>query len=86
VAGLGFQVGMRYVGSRAGDNANTIEVPSYTLVDASARYMWKDMEFQISATNLLDKTYVAVCTSPSYCNYGFARRILATVRYHWGGR
>lgn len=86
VAGLGLGLGVRYVGSRAGDNANTIEVPSYTLVDASARYMWRDVEFQLSATNLLDKTYVAVCTSPSYCNYGFARRILATVRYHWQAR
>ena len=83
MVGFGLGLGARYVGTRAGDNANTIEVPSYALVDASARYLFRDMEFQLSATNLLDKTYVAVCTSPSYCNYGYARKIIATLRYRW---
>ncbi|MEO6487189.1 MAG: TonB-dependent siderophore receptor [Thermoanaerobaculia bacterium] len=83
LAGLGFGAGVRHVGSRAGDTANTIEVPSYTLVDASLRYLWRDMEFQLSGTNLSNKTYVAVCTSPSYCNYGSARKILSTVRFHF---
>ncbi len=81
LAGLGLDLGVRFVGTRAGDNANTIEVPSYTLVDASARYLFGQMELQVSATNLLNKTYVAVCTSPSYCNYGFARSVMATLRY-----
>lgn len=81
LAGLGFGAGVRHVGSRAGDTANTIEVPSYTLFDASVRYLWRNVEFLVSATNLADKTYVAVCTSPSYCNYGSARKIITTVRY-----
>lgn len=83
LTGVGFGAGLRYIGSRAGDPANTIEVPSYTLFDASVRYLWRDMEFVVNATNLTDKTYVAVCTSPSYCNYGSARKILTTVRYHF---
>ncbi|HEY3056035.1 MAG TPA: TonB-dependent siderophore receptor [Thermoanaerobaculia bacterium] len=81
--GLGFSAGMRSVGARAGDLANTIEVPSYTLFDGSVRYLWRDMEFLLSGTNLTDKTYVAVCTSPSYCNYGVARKFIATARYHF---
>jgi len=81
--GLGFGAGLRYVGSRAGDPQNTIEVPSYTLFDASLRYLWRDMEFQLSGTNLTNKSYVAVCTSASYCNYGFARRVIATARYRF---
>ncbi|HXG58387.1 MAG TPA: TonB-dependent siderophore receptor [Thermoanaerobaculia bacterium] len=83
LAGVGFGAGIRYVGSRAGDSANTIEVPSYTLFDASVRYLWRNVEFQISGTNITDKTYVAVCTSPNYCNYGSARKVLTTVRYHF---
>lgn len=83
LSGLGFGAGMRHVGSRAGDSANTIEVPSYTLFDASLRYLWRNMEFQLNATNLTDKTYVAVCTSPSYCNYGSARKINTTVRFNF---
>ncbi len=83
LTGLGLGMGVRYVGTMAGDATNTIEVPSYTLVDASVRYLWKSVEFQVSATNLTDKTYVAVCTSSSYCNYGSARKILGTLRYHW---
>lgn len=83
LAGLGFGAGLRFVGSRAGDTANTIEVPSYTLLDASLRYLWGNMELQLSGTNLANKTYVAVCTSPSYCNYGSTRRIISTVRYRF---
>ena len=83
LSGLGLGAGVRYVGSRAGDLGNTIEVPSYTLYDASMRYLWQSIEFQLSATNLADERYVAVCTSPSYCNYGNARQVIGTVRYRW---
>jgi iron complex outermembrane receptor protein len=83
LAGFGIGAGVRYVGTRAGDAANTIEVPDYTLFDAFARYSWRAMEFQLSATNVADETYVAVCTSASYCNYGVARRLIGTVRYRW---
>ena len=83
LTGFGLGAGVRYVGTMAGDQTNTIEVPSYTLLDASARYLWKAMEFQLSATNLTDKTYVAVCTSASYCNYGSARKVIASIHYKW---
>ena len=83
LTGFGFGAGMRSVGSRAGDPANTIEVPSYTVFDASVRYLWHKAEFQLSGTNLTNKTYVAVCTSVSYCNYGMARKIIATTRFHF---
>lgn len=81
--GLGLGAGVRYVGSRAGDGANTIEVGSYTLFDASVRYLWRSMEFLVSATNLTDKTYVGVCQSVNYCNYGIGREAIATVRFHF---
>jgi iron complex outermembrane receptor protein len=83
LTGVGFGAGLRHVGARSGDPANTIEVPSYTLFDAAVRYLWRDMEFVVNATNLTDKRYVAVCTSASYCNYGSARKFLTTVRYRF---
>jgi iron complex outermembrane recepter protein len=83
LTGFGFGAGIRHVGDRAGDAANTIIVPSYTLFDASIRYLWRNTEFQLSGTNLANKTYVAVCESVSYCNYGMARKILATTRFHF---
>ena len=83
LAGLGFGAGFRYVGSRAGDTANTIEVPSYSLIDASIRYLWRNVEFQVNGTNLADETYVAVCQSINYCNYGSARKLITTVRYRF---
>ena len=85
LAGLGLGAGVRFVGTRAGDAANTIEIPDYTLFDAFARYVWKATEFQVSATNVFDKTFVAVCTSASYCNYGNAVQLIGTVRYRWQG-
>lgn len=83
LTGFGFGLGVRYVGTSAGDDLNTIEVPAYTLFDASLRYLWDSVEFQLSATNVSDKTYVAVCTSASYCNYGSARKVIGTIRYRW---
>jgi len=83
LTGLGATVGVRDVGSRAGDNANTIEIPSYTLLDASLRYLWRELEFVLSATNLTDKDYVAVCQSVNYCNYGVGRQAIGTVRFHF---
>lgn len=83
LAGLGLNFGLRYVGTTAGDPTNTITVPAYTLVDASLRYLWKNLELRVTANNLTDKTYVGVCTSPSYCNYGNRRQVLGTLRYGW---
>jgi iron complex outermembrane receptor protein len=83
LSGLGFNLGVRYVGTSAGDSANSITVPDYTLLDASVRYLWKAFELRVTANNLTDKTYVAVCTSVSYCNYGTERQVLGTLRYGW---
>jgi iron complex outermembrane receptor protein len=84
LGGLGFLAGVRYVGEAKGDSANAISIPGYMLVDASARYLWKDLELLLTVNNVTDKTYVPVCTSASYCNYGTRRQLIGTVRYHWG--
>ncbi|TXI04160.1 MAG: TonB-dependent siderophore receptor [Rhizobium sp.] len=81
--GLGFGAGARYVGSRYGDNANTLKIPDYFLVDASVHYDYKDWRFALNATNLFDKKYVGTCDSDTTCYYGERRTVLGTVSVKW---
>jgi iron complex outermembrane recepter protein len=81
--GLGLGGGVRYVGESAGDETNSIWVPSFMLADLSVRYTWNNLEFQLSATNAFDKLYVATCSALAYCNYGNTRNVLGTMRYRW---
>lgn len=81
--GLGFGAGGRYVGSRYGDNANTLKIPDTFLVDASVHYDYKDWRFALNATNLFDKKYVATCDSDTNCFYGERRTVLGTVTVKW---
>jgi iron complex outermembrane receptor protein len=90
LAGFGFGGGIRYVGATFGDNANTFEVPSYTLVDAALYYdlakinpALKGLKLAVNANNVFDKTYVAGCTTTTTCYYGFRRSVLATLTYRW---
>lgn len=81
--GLGGNIGVRSVGTTAGDPQNTFILPAYTLLDASLRYDYKRIGLQINATNLGDKIYVPVCQSASFCNYGYRRDILGSISYRW---
>lgn len=83
--GLGGNFGVRYTGTTAGDPLNTFILSSYTLFDASIRYDYKRLRFLVGATNLGDKTYVPICTSISYCNYGFKRDVIGSIRYQFPG-
>lgn len=83
LAGFGLSFGIRNVGTTAGDPANNLLLPGYTLFDAAVRYDWRRLRFEINATNLGDKTYVPICTSFSYCNYGYRRNVIGSVRFRW---
>jgi iron complex outermembrane receptor protein len=92
LAGLGFGVGVRYMGSTNGDAANTkaMKVPSYTLVDAAVHYDFgnydpklKGFELAVNATNLFNKEFVSACASANQCFYGTGRTIMATASYKW---
>jgi iron complex outermembrane receptor protein len=53
-------LGLRYVGKRYTSNANTTEVPAYTVADAS--FAWqldRKTTFRLIARNLTDKVYAA---------------------------
>lgn len=81
--GLGGGAGVRYIGVSAANADNSMTVPGYTLYDASLHFDWKHMRFDVNATNLANRRYVAVCTGLTYCNYGYARAVIGTVRYRW---
>jgi iron complex outermembrane recepter protein len=83
--------GVRYIGSRYGDDANTIRMPSYTLVDLAVRYdlsqlgqSWKGWQAALNASNLFDKEYVSNCGYyGDGCRWGFRRNVMAQLNYHW---
>ena len=55
--GLGFGLGLFYVGERAGDNANTFEVPSYLTTDAAIFYKRDRLRAAINIKNLFNVEY-----------------------------
>ena len=53
-------LGLRYVGKRFTSNANTTEIPSYTVADASLAWHYdRRTTFRLIARNLTDKVYAA---------------------------
>jgi iron complex outermembrane recepter protein len=88
--GLGFSGGVRYIGSTYGDDVNSFKVPSFTLVDAALHYdigkldaALSGLKLQLNIANLLDKSYVAACTSFTSCNFGVRRTVYASATYDW---
>ncbi|NJM90213.1 MAG: TonB-dependent siderophore receptor, partial [Hydrococcus sp. RU_2_2] len=55
--GLGFGLGLFYVGDRAGDSDNTFEVPSYLRTDATIFYKRDGFRAAININNLFDVDY-----------------------------
>lgn len=88
--GLGMGAGIRYIGSRYGDQANTVKIPHVTLVDAALRYDFKHIDpamaglnLSVNATNLFNKTYISGCSGTYACYYGNSRTVTATLTYKW---
>jgi iron complex outermembrane recepter protein len=66
-----------------------LDVPVVTLFDAAVHYdfsalgqQFKGCFLQVNASNLFDKTYVALCQGNG-CYHGLRRQIIATLRYRW---
>lgn len=89
LAGLGFGGGVRFVGSTY-DTANTVRIPSYTLVDASLSYdlgkaspALAGAKLSVVAKNLFDRYYVSQCGNVPGCTLGSRRSVQATLTYRW---
>ncbi|WP_166360192.1 TonB-dependent siderophore receptor [Pseudomonas akapageensis] len=83
VKGLGFGAGVRYVGSSFGDDANRLDIPGYTLVDAMVHYQLENWRVQLNAKNVFDKEYATCQNGEFRCNYGYPRMISTSVSYDW---
>lgn len=95
LAGLGIGAGLRYIGdTEALYLGGRLDVPDYTLVDASISYDFgrrnaslEGLKLNVSASNLFDKEYVASCsnslTAMGSCYYGTGREVKATLSYKW---
>lgn len=88
--GLSLGGGVRHTGDFYGDNANTYDVPGYTLVDFAVRYDFgaRHPEFEglgaaVNLRNAFDETYVANCIGLTGCYWGTGREITATLSYKW---
>lgn len=77
---LSIGAGVRHTSSSYGDNTETLEVPSYTILDAMVGYQLdKNVQLQLNGSNLADKEYVTACDY--YCWYGNRRTVTASVTY-----
>ncbi|MFD2237268.1 TonB-dependent siderophore receptor [Aureimonas populi] len=79
--GLSLGGGARYIGSRFGNDANTIDLPSVTLFDAAIRYEKDAFKAALNVNNIADERYVASCNFG--CFYGEGRSVIASVGYKW---
>ncbi|QBM17818.1 ferrichrome outer membrane transporter/phage receptor [Marinobacter sp. JH2] len=80
-------LGVRHLRDIQADDANTKEIPNYTLVDIALSYNFARLgapgvTAQLNVNNLLDKEYVASCyNNLNYCYYGAERDVTASVSY-----
>jgi len=72
-------LGRQLVGKRAGDSANSFELPAYTTVDAFATYdtrmYGRKVKFQLNVKNLFDKTYYPSAVNTYFISMGDARQV-----------
>jgi len=87
--GLGLGGGAFYSGDRYGDDSNSYELGSYTLVDLSAWYTisvpafgpQSTMRFQLSAKNLFDEEYFSASGGNERISIGTPRTVFASVSF-----
>lgn len=58
LAGLGFSIGLNYVGERFGDNANSYVLEDYFLTNAALSYERDNWQAALNVRNLFDVNYI----------------------------
>jgi iron complex outermembrane receptor protein len=80
--GLGVGGGVRYVGQRYGNSANTYDLDPVTLFDAALTYSKNGYKASLNIQNIADEDFVASCGSFG-CYYGDGRTIMGKLSYTW---
>lgn len=74
-------LGARYVGARQGNAANTAQLPSYTVLDASLAYEpSRTLQFALAVKNLTDRDYALSGTANVRWLLGAPRTVQLTAR------
>lgn len=81
VKGLGFGLGIFYVGGREGDLDNSFQLPSYTRTDAALFYRRENMRIALNIENLFDVKYFDTSNGPLRVFYGAPFTIKGTVSW-----
>ncbi|MBW4539456.1 MAG: TonB-dependent siderophore receptor [Myxacorys chilensis ATA2-1-KO14] len=79
--GLGFGLGIFYVGQRQGDLDNSFQVPSYTRTDASLFYRRDNYRIGLNIENLFDVSYFETAESSLRVYYGAPFTVRGTVSW-----
>jgi catecholate siderophore receptor len=76
--------GATFVDSRFGNEANSIEVPSYWRYDAMASYaLTKNVDLQLNVQNLTDKRYFDQVFQTHYAHVAAGRTALMSASFHF---
>lgn len=81
IRGLGFGLGIFYVGERQGDLDNSFQVPGYTRVDASVFYRRDNFRIGLNIENLFDVSYFETAESTLRVYYGAPITIKGTISW-----
>ena len=79
--GLGFGLGLFYVGERQGDLENSFQLPGYTRTDASIFYKQEKFRVGLNVENLFNITYFESSNGPLRVYYGAPFTVRATVSW-----
>ncbi|MBK5343364.1 TonB-dependent siderophore receptor [Pseudomonas sp. TH49] len=80
---FGLGAGVRYVGRNPGAADNSLNIPSYTVFDASAHYVTGPWKLALNVTNLTNDDYISGCYDATRCLYGNPRTAVASATYRW---
>jgi iron complex outermembrane recepter protein len=73
--------GVRYMGESL--SSGTLEIPSYTLVDALVELEKEQWSLSINATNLTDKRHYSTCLTRGDCWIGARRYVVGALNYRF---
>lgn len=76
---LTLSTGLNIVGSRPLNNANTVNLPSFTTWDLGASYTYKKVKLELFANNILDKRYFTAADFGNTVFPGDPRTIMGRV-------
>ncbi len=82
LAGLGVGGGVRYIGQRYGNTANTFDLAHVTLFDAGLSYEKNGYRASLNVQNIGDEKYLASCSTFG-CYYGDGRTVMGRLTYSW---